>query len=149
MGSPDQDCTVTDSPAGWVARHIREYVETDGRTGARRWGTDILLLTTRGRKTGLLRRTALIYGMDGDRYLVVPSNGGSAKHPAWFLNLLADPKVEVQVMGDMISAVARVATDEEKPRLWDRMVSAFPTYRTYQTKTKRVIPVVIIERADD
>lgn len=149
MGSPDQDRTATDSPVGWVAKHIREYVETDGRKGARRWGTDILLLTTRGRKSGQQRRTALIYGMDGDRYLVVPSNGGSAKHPAWFLNLLADPKVEVQVMGDKFSAVARVAIDEEKPRLWGRMVTIFPTYRHYQAKTRRAIPVVIIERADD
>lgn len=149
MGSADQDRTVTDSPTGWVARHIREYVETDGRKGARRWGTDILLLTTRGRRSGLLRRTALIYGMDGDRYLVVPSNGGSARHPAWYLNLLDDPKVEVQVKAEKFSAVARVATDEEKPKLWDRMVSIFPTYRHYQAKTKRVIPVVIIERADD
>lgn len=149
MGSTDQDRTVTDSPTGWVARHIREYVETDGRKGARKWGMNILLLTTRGRRSGLLRRTALIYGMDGDRYLVVPSNGGSARHPAWYLNLLDDPKVEVQVKADKFSAMARVATEREKPELWNRMVSIFPTYRDYQAKTKRVIPVVIIERADD
>jgi F420H(2)-dependent quinone reductase len=86
MTSPDR---LTDSPIGWVARHIRSYVRSDGKTGHRFHGRDALLLTTRGRKSGVLRRTALYYGRDGDRYLVVASGGGEPTHPAWYLNLLA------------------------------------------------------------
>ena len=140
---------VTDSPTGWVAKHVRAYVETDGTKGGRKWGMDMLLLTTRGRKSGQLRRTALIYGRDGDRYLVVPSNGGAAKHPAWYLNLRADPNVWVQVVADKFAAVARTATAEEKPALWKLMAKIFPTYDRYQAGTRREIPVVIIERLPD
>ncbi|MCI0687282.1 MAG: nitroreductase family deazaflavin-dependent oxidoreductase [Sporichthyaceae bacterium] len=140
---------VIDCPTGWVAKHVREYVETDGKQGGRKWGMDMLLLTTRGRKSGLLRRTALIYGRDGDRYLVVPSNGGAANHPAWYLNLCADPKVRVQVGADRFAAEARTATAEEKPALWELMAKIFPTYDQYQAKTRREIPVVIIERLPD
>ncbi|HSK97749.1 MAG TPA: nitroreductase/quinone reductase family protein, partial [Euzebyales bacterium] len=70
---------IVDSPTGWVADHIRTYVATDGRKGHKRWGVHTLLLTTRGRRSGTLRRTALIYGRDDDRYLVVGSNGGAAR----------------------------------------------------------------------
>lgn len=83
----------TRRPVG-VARHIREYVETDGRKGHRWNGVPTLLLTTRGRRTGKLRRTALIYGRDGDAYVVVASRGGARHHPQWYLNLAPDPEVE-------------------------------------------------------
>jgi deazaflavin-dependent oxidoreductase (nitroreductase family) len=138
--------TVYDSPTGWVAKHIKRYVESDGANGHRWSGKNTLLLTTRGRKSGKLRRTALIYGRDGERYLVVGSHGGSSKHPAWFLNLIADPDVEVQVGADKFSARAAPAPADEKPRLWQLMTSIFSAYDTFQRKTKREIPVVIIER---
>lgn len=83
---------VHDSPTGWVARHVRVYVETDGRKGHRWSGVSTLLLTTRGRKTGKLRRTALIYGEDRDRYLVVGSKGGAKTHPSWYVNLVEHPR---------------------------------------------------------
>jgi deazaflavin-dependent oxidoreductase (nitroreductase family) len=138
---------VTDSPLGWVGKHVRRYVESDGRNGHRWRGVDTLLLTTRGRSTGKLRRTALIYGKDGDRYLVVASNGGSKPHPDWYQNLSADPHVSVQVGDDTFEALARTATARQKPRLWGLMVSIWPEYEQYQTKTEREIPVVILERA--
>ncbi len=72
---------MTESPVGWVHAHVRRYVESGGMRGHRWSGTDALLLTTRGRRTGLLRRTALIYGRDDDRFVVVGSNGGKARHP--------------------------------------------------------------------
>jgi deazaflavin-dependent oxidoreductase (nitroreductase family) len=106
---------------------------------------DTLLLTTRGRKSGLLRRTALIYGRDGDNYLVVASNGGAARHPQWYLNLAANPEVEVQAGAARFAARARVAAAEEKPRLWAIMSAIFPTYDSYQARTKRDIPLVILE----
>ena len=137
---------VTDSPTGWVAKHVRDYVETDGRKGHRWSGVDTLLLTTRGRSTGKLRRTALIYGRDRGRYLVVASNGGSREHPDWYRNLAADPHVLVQVADERFDATARTATARQKPRLWREMVSIWPEYERYQTKTDRDIPVVILER---
>ncbi len=144
----DPDDVVTDSPTGWVAKHIRRYVESDGKEGHRWSGVDTLLLTTRGRRTGKLRRTALIYGEDRGRYIVVASNGGAKTHPHWYRNLSADPHVSVQVAGDRFDARARTATARTKPRLWGLMVSIWPEYERYQTRTAREIPVVILERLD-
>ncbi|MBM0226648.1 MULTISPECIES: nitroreductase family deazaflavin-dependent oxidoreductase [Micromonospora] len=138
---------VLDSPEGWVADHIRRYVETDGAEGHEwRPGVWTLLLTTRGRRSGKLRRTALIYGRDGDAYLVVGSQGGAPEHPAWYLNLLAEPEVQVQVGAEKFTARARSATGEEKPRMWRTMTETWPAYDEYQTKTDREIPVVVLER---
>jgi deazaflavin-dependent oxidoreductase (nitroreductase family) len=139
---------VVDSPTGWVAQHIRRYVETDGERGHEwRRGVYTLLLTTRGRKSGKLYRTALIYGRDGDRYLVVASKGGSRQHPSWYRNLVEQPEVEVQVGAETFAATARTATAEEKPPLWRTMASIWPEYDNYQARTDRDIPVVILERA--
>jgi deazaflavin-dependent oxidoreductase (nitroreductase family) len=143
-GEPREE--VLDSPIGWVAEHIRRYVETDGASGHQWLSSQVLLLTTRGRKSGRLLRTALIYGRDGADYLLVASDSGAANHPSWYLNLVAHPEVEVQVGADRFSARARTATAEEKPRLWRLMVSILPQYNSYQEKTSRDIPVVILER---
>ena len=138
---------VLDSPEGWVAEHIRRYVETNGAEGHEwRPGVHTLLLTTRGRRTGKLRRTALIYGRDGDDYLVVASQGGAPEHPSWYHNLLADPEVQVQVGADKFTARARTAGPEEKPRMWRTMTATWPAYDDYQRKTDREIPVVVLER---
>jgi deazaflavin-dependent oxidoreductase (nitroreductase family) len=137
---------VFDSPTGWVAKHIQEYVESDGQKGHKWRGQTILLLTTRGRKSGKLRRTALIYGRDGENYLLVASNGGAANHPLWYLNLVADPKVKLQVGAEKFSARAHTADPTEKPRLWKIMSKLFPQYDAYQEKADREIPVVILER---
>ncbi|WBB47393.1 nitroreductase family deazaflavin-dependent oxidoreductase [Verrucosispora sp. WMMA2044] len=139
---------VLDSPTNWVAEHINRYVETGGADGHEwRPGVFTLLLTTRGRRSGALRRTALIYGRSGDAYAVVASQGGAPQHPAWYLNLLAEPQVEVQVGADRFTARARTATPEEKARLWPVMTAIWPAYDDYQTKTDRDIPVVLLERA--
>jgi deazaflavin-dependent oxidoreductase (nitroreductase family) len=135
-----------DNPTGWVNRHIRSYVESGGKRGHRWQGADTLLLITRGRKSGELRRTALIYGRDGDRFVVVGSNGGSSTHPAWYLNLVADPDVTVQVGEEVLEARARDATPDERPRLWELMTGIWPDYDNYQRRTDRQIPVVVIER---
>ena len=137
---------VFDSPTRWVAQHVESYVESDGKRGHRWSGVNTLLLTTRGRKSGKLRRTALIYGQDGDRYLVVASKGGAKRHPMWFLNLEAKPEVQLQVGADRFPARARTASKREKPRLWKLMTSIWPEYDRYQSRTDREIPVVILER---
>ncbi len=136
---------VFDSPQGYVQSHIREYVESDGKKGHIWRGLPTLLLTTRGRKSGKLRRTALIYGRDGVNYLLVASNGGAPNHPLWYLNLVENPQVELQVGADKFAAHARTAIPEEKLRLWQIMSKIFPLYDKYQAKAGRDIPLVIVE----
>ncbi|MEV4286265.1 nitroreductase family deazaflavin-dependent oxidoreductase [Nonomuraea bangladeshensis] len=135
-----------DSPTGWVARHIKSYTESGGKRGHLFHGAPTLLITTIGRRSGLPRRTALIYGRDGDRYLVVASNGGADGHPLWLHNLLAQPQVSVQVGAEVFDAVARPAAEDERLRLWETMTGTWPHYAAYQRKTSRQIPIVIIER---
>jgi deazaflavin-dependent oxidoreductase (nitroreductase family) len=125
---------------------MRRYLESGGRDGHIWEGVTTLLLTTTGRRSGQPRTTPLIYGRAGERYLVVASRGGAPKHPDWYQNLVAQPVVQVQVMADRFSARARTATAAEKPALWKTMISIWPPYDEYQTRTSREIPVVILER---
>jgi deazaflavin-dependent oxidoreductase (nitroreductase family) len=138
---------VYDSPTKWVADHIHEYVESEGEKGHHWRGTNVLLLTTRGRKTGNLRRSALIYGRHGDSYVVVASKGGHPHHPAWYLNLVADPRVELQVGPEVLPATARPADGAERQELWAQMARIWPDYDNYQKRTDRQIPVVVLEPA--
>jgi deazaflavin-dependent oxidoreductase (nitroreductase family) len=107
------------------------------------------MLTATGRRTGLKRTSGAIYGRDGDRYLVVASLHGAPVSPQWYLNLSADPRVEVQVGTERFPAIARTASPEERPRLWEIMTAIYPTYARYEAHSTRTIPVVILERADD
>jgi deazaflavin-dependent oxidoreductase (nitroreductase family) len=134
------------SPQLFGAEHVRRYRETDGEVGHDWNGTSALLLTTIGRRSGEERTNALIYGRHGDDYLVVASRGGSDRPPGWFVNLQAQPEVEVQVKGDRFRAHARTATPEEKPEMWAEMTRHWPAYDDYQRKTAREIPVVVLER---
>lgn len=128
--------------------HVERYIDTNGEDGYRwRNDTTILLLFTKGRKSGQERVNALIFQPDGDDYLVVASKGGNDAPPGWYLNLEAEPEVEVQVKGDRFKAHARTATDEEKPRMWKKMTEVWPDYDDYQRKTERQIPVVVLERS--
>jgi deazaflavin-dependent oxidoreductase (nitroreductase family) len=127
--------------------HVKAYQETDGAEGHDWNGTQTILLTTTGHRSGEARTVPLIYGRDGENYLVVASKGGADEPPAWYVNLQADPVVEVQDRGDVFKARARTATDEEQARLWPVMTKEWPAYDEYQTKTDRKIPVVVIERA--
>jgi deazaflavin-dependent oxidoreductase (nitroreductase family) len=126
--------------------HVSRYRETGGDEGHDWQGTKTLLLTTTGRRSGEPREHALIYGRHGDDYLVVASKGGAPQHPAWYLNLEADPDVEIQVGEERFPATARTATPEEKPELWKIMTAEWPAYDQYQSKTDRDIPVVVLSR---
>ena len=130
----------------WIADPLKQYLETDGREGHIWNGVPTLLLTTTGAKSGKQLQLPLIYGKDGDNYLVVASKGGAPEHPAWYHNLDANPDVAVQVAADKFKAKARTATAEEKPQLWETMAKIFPNYNEYQQKTTRDIPVVVLER---
>jgi deazaflavin-dependent oxidoreductase (nitroreductase family) len=129
------------------AEHVKRYLETDGAEGHDWRGTTALILTTTGRRSGQERSTPLIYGTNGDDYLVVASKGGAKQHPGWYLNLSEHPEVTVQVRGDRFAARARTANAEEKPQLWATMVGQWPAYADYQKMTSREIPVVVLERS--
>ncbi|HKY13674.1 MAG TPA: nitroreductase family deazaflavin-dependent oxidoreductase [Microthrixaceae bacterium] len=124
--------------------HIRRYRETDGEVGYIWNGVPTLLLTARGRKTGEARTQALIFGRDGDDYVVIASVGGMPAHPAWYLNVVAEPRASIQVKGEHLEVEARTASDEEKSRLWQMMAEQWPNYDTYQARTTREIPVVLL-----
>jgi deazaflavin-dependent oxidoreductase (nitroreductase family) len=127
--------------------HVRRYQETDGEEGYEwREGSPILLLTMTGRKSGKEYTTPLIFGRDGDNYVIVASQGGTPEHPDWYLNLVEHPEVGLQVKADKFQARARTAEGEERERLWRMMNEIWPHYDEYQTKTDREIPVVVLER---
>ncbi len=127
--------------------HVRRYVETDGEIGyIWREGAPTLILTVVGRTSGREYSTPLIFGRDGDSYVLVASQGGRPQHPDWYLNLLACPEVQLQVKADIFRARARTAGGEERERLWRLMNEIWPHYDEYQTRTERVIPVVVCDR---
>ena len=136
---------MTDYPFG--DEHVRLYRETDGATGHEwREGSTILLLTTKGRKTGLDRTVPLIYDLDGPNPVIVASKGGAPDHPGWFKNLVKTPQAEVQIRESHVPVRAREAEGEERDRLWEQMNRMWPHYEEYQAKTDRRIPVVVLER---
>lgn len=128
----------------WVREHAERYVRSDGQDGHEWNGVKTLLLTTRGRRSGSLRLMPLIYGRDGDDYVVVASKGGAPVNPGWFHNLLAEPEVGIQVGSEAMPARARVADAQERERLWPEMVEIWPDYEKYQARTERVIPLVVL-----
>ena len=132
---------------GWIADHMKKYLETDGREGHIWNGVPTLLITTTGRKSKEAQMIPLIYGKDGERYLIVASRGGADAHPAWYLNLAANPAVKLQVGAEKFAARARTANAQEKKKLWPIMTKVWPAYDEYQAKTKRDIPLVVLERA--
>lgn len=125
--------------------HLVCYRTTRGIVGHRISGLRFLLLTTTGIRSSKLRTTPLVYGRDGNDMILVASNGGLAKNPSWYVNLVANPTVDVQVGRNHATLRARPATAEERPRLWELMVSAYGGYERYQRKTQREIPLIILE----
>ncbi|MET7995123.1 nitroreductase family deazaflavin-dependent oxidoreductase [Amycolatopsis sp. NPDC005232] len=135
---------ATDSQWDWVAEQTRKYVSSGGQEGHEQNGVYTLILATTGRKTGEPRRTCLIYGTQGEDFVVVASKGGDDDHPAWFKNLEAEPSVGVQVGARRFDARARIAGNQERAALWPKMAEIFPLYNEYAQKTERVIPIVVL-----
>jgi deazaflavin-dependent oxidoreductase (nitroreductase family) len=132
-----------DSATEWVAEHTRKYVETGGEDGYMWRGYPTVVLTTTGRKSGDLRRNALIFGRDGDDYILVASYGGRPRHPLWYLNLVADPSVTIQDRADVVHGTASTEPEgDDRDRLWSQMVAIYPPYEEYQAKTDRRIQIV-------
>ncbi len=125
--------------------HRALYKLTRGTIGASLAGKPMLLLTTTGRKTGMLRTTPLQYLKDGDNLVVVASNGGNPSHPGWWFNLEDNPAAEAQVGKQQQRVRAETALGEERNRLWALIVDAYPEYDKYQKETERTIPVVMLQ----
>jgi proline iminopeptidase len=138
---------------GWTEAHLELYRKTDGAEGqfvdfSKAGGsaqTPCLILKTTGRKSGEAKLLPLIYGQDGDRFVIVASKGGAPQHPAWYLNLDADPEVGFQVGPQKYAGRASTAHGDERERLFKMMEGVFPPYTAYQAKTDREIPVVVLE----
>src|SRR5919109_2213362 len=138
----------------WVTEHLRRYRESGGAEGHLFEATvagvpgivPCLLLTTIGRRSGKKLTSPLFYSTAGAAYIVAGSKGGSDQQPGWYLNLRANPVVEVQVGREQFTPTARVATGKEREQLWEQMAQLIPLYRDYQKKTKRELPVVVLEK---
>ncbi len=125
--------------------HVRVYRETNGETGYIWNGVTALLLTFTGRKSGQQRTIPIICTKVGDSYVIIASKGGSAEHPLWYLSVSENPHVDVQVKADKFKAVARTAEGAEREALWAEAVKNWPNFDVYQSRTTRVIPVVVLD----
>ncbi|WP_335936190.1 nitroreductase family deazaflavin-dependent oxidoreductase [Streptomyces sp. PTD5-9] len=135
------------SPEKWVRDQVELFESSGGTEGTTMRGLPVVILTTRGARSGKIRKTPLMRVEHDGTYAVVASQGGAPKHPVWYHNVVADPRVELQdgpVRQDMN---AREVTGEEKAQWWRRAVEAFPDYADYQRKTERQIPVIVLEPA--
>ena len=133
------------SPWEWVAEQVRLYESTDGKEGGTLEGAPCVILTTKGRKSGKLRKSALMRIEHDGVYAVVASMGGAPKHPVWYLNVVANPEVTLQDGAAVLDLHARTASPEEKRHWWPRLTAVWPAYSEYQSKTERDIPVVLLE----
>lgn len=138
---------MSESEKLYGQEHVRRYRETGGEVG-HIWkeGSTVLLLTTKGRKSGEDRTTPLIYVRDGDDYVIVASQGGAPEDPGWYRNLTKTPEVKLQVLDDVFTARARTAEGEEREKLWRKANEVWPHYDEYAQRTDRTIPVVVLER---
>ena len=136
------------SPRQWVRDQVELYERTDGREGGtlRDTGLPVVIFTTRGHKSGKLRKTPLMRVEHDGAYLMVASKGGAPQHPVWYYNVKADPHVELQDGTETRDFKAREVTGEEKAIWWERAVAAYPDYADYQKRTSREIPVFLVER---
>jgi deazaflavin-dependent oxidoreductase (nitroreductase family) len=136
------------SPVDFVAQQVRDYEASDGTENNTMGDAPIVILTTTGRHSGKLRKTPLMRVEHDGRYVVVASLGGAPKHPVWYLNLVANPRVSLQDGATKFEANARPATAEERAEWWPHMTAAWPAYDQYQASTDREIPVVILDPID-
>jgi len=132
-----------------AATHEFWYRMTGGFVGGRFGKAPILLLTTTGAKTGKERTMPLLYYPDGENLVVIASNGGSDRHPGWYVNVRKNPKAEVQVGRETKAVTAKTASAEEKARLWPLITKMYAQYDGYQKNTSREIPVVVLKPAEN
>jgi len=140
--------TYEPSPWSVAADQVERYESSGGLEGLELHGKPCVILWTKGRHSGTVRKSPLMRVNDGDRYAVVASMGGAPKHPVWYLNLVADPHVSLQDGPVLRDYTAHVATGDEKVEWWKKATEVWPAYDDYQKKTDREIPLVVLEPAD-
>ena len=137
------------SPSKHVADQVELYEKSGGTKGTTMAGLPVVIVTNKGWKTGAIRKTPLMTVVDGDRYILVASQGGAPKNPFWYYNLTANPNVEIRDGVNVYSMKVReIEDEEERQRLWYIAVSAFPPYLDYQKKTERIIPIFLAEHQE-
>jgi deazaflavin-dependent oxidoreductase (nitroreductase family) len=132
-------------PNDWNASIIDEFRANAGKVGGPFEGSTLLLLHTKGAKSGQPRTNPLVYVPDGDRFVVIASKGGAPADPQWYRNLLADPNVEIEIDARKIPVTATVITGPERDELYARQVERQPAFADYERKTERKIPVIALE----
>ena len=137
--------TYEPTPSRHARKQVERYEETGGHKGGDLHGRPVIILTSVGAKTGKIRKTALMRVEHGGVYAVVASLGGAPKHPVWYHNIKANPRVELQDGADTNDYEAREVFGDEKAQWWERAVATWPDYAEYQTKTDRQIPVFVLE----
>ena len=133
------------STTGWVRKQVELYESSGGTQGTTIVGRPVVVVTSRGARSGKLRKNPVMRVEHDGRYAAVASLGGAPEHPLWYYNLLAEPLVEVQDGAVTRDYRARLVEGEEKQQWWARAVEAFPTYEQYQAKTSRDLPVFVLE----
>ncbi|MEU1529033.1 nitroreductase family deazaflavin-dependent oxidoreductase [Streptomyces fagopyri] len=138
------------SPTQWVREQVELYESSGGTEGTtlQDTGLPVIILTTRGAKSGKIRKTPLMRVEHDGRYAAVASLGGAPKHPVWYYNVKSDPHVELQDGARRRDLRAREVTGAEKDQWWERAVAAYPSYADYQKNTDREIPVFVLEPTD-
>ena len=131
---------------GFLRTAVWLYRRSGGKLGGKMFGAPVLLLTTTGRKSGRSWTVPLMYQTDGDRWVIIASNGGSARHPAWWLNLRSQPDASVQIGRQTYPVTAVETAGEDRERLWQQMADMYKGYDGYARKTTRQIPVVVLQR---
>ena len=142
----DIERQAVDNPSPWARNHIAQYLESDGREVDHPMADSLVLLYTRGKRSGEIRRTPLAAFEDGDSLVVIASKGGAPEHPSWYWNLKADPTVWVRDKADFYEARAEVLDGDEHADMWARIVAWAPGFQTYQDKVDRTIPLVRLNR---
>ena len=136
------------SPRDWVREQVELYESTGGKEGTtlRETGLSVIIVTNIGNKTGAVRKTPLMRAVDGPNYILVASTGGAPKHPVWYFNLKANPSVKIQDGPNLYDMTVReINTPDDRKRLGDIAVNAYPPYQEYQDRTDRIIPVFLAE----
>ncbi len=136
------------SPRDWVREQVEQYESSGGKEGTtlRETGLSVIIVTNIGNKTGAVRKTPLMRAVDGPNYILVASTGGAPKHPVWYFNLKANPSVKIQDGPNLYDMTVReINTPDDRKRLWDIAVNAYPPYQEYQDRTDRIIPVFLAE----
>ena len=137
------------SPAQWVRDQVEDYEGSGGTSGSTLRGMPVIIVTTRGARSGKVRKVPLMRVEHDGEYAAVASQGGAPKNPVWYFNLVADPRVEVRDGSVVRAMTAREVTGEEKAIWWQRCVAAYPDYADYQVRTDREIPVFVLTPVAD